>query len=68
MEHWLQKVEEANVTILVCIKEIHVINSLQINVLVSEVELTTVEQNFKCSQKMVSDKIRNNFSHLLSFN
>ena len=43
MEHWLQKVEEANVTILVGIKKIHIVNSLQINVLVSEVELTTVE-------------------------
>ena len=50
MEHWLQKVEEANVTILVGIKKIHVVHSLQINVLVSEVKLTTVEQNLKCLQ------------------
>ena len=30
-------------TILVGIKELHVVNSLQIDVLVSEVELTTME-------------------------
>ena len=43
MEHRLQKVEEADMTILVSIKELHVVNSLQIDVLVSEVKLSTVE-------------------------
>ena len=43
MEHRLQKVEEADMTILVSIQELHVVNCFQIDVLVRKVELSTVE-------------------------
>ena len=45
MQDRLQEVEEADVLILIGIKELHVVDCFEISVLVSEIELLTAKQD-----------------------
>ena len=42
---WLQKVEESNIAVLIRVKQLHVLNHLQIHILVREVEQLTLQKD-----------------------
>ena len=43
MENWLKEIKEANHAVLVGIKQLHVVNNLQLDILASKVELLTAQ-------------------------